>query len=133
MLTGIQYSSQRQTLHSVLHHVTIKIAQGKPGLNITKQNSVQCKVCTCVAMPRYKCLNYTGGGGGGAEGGGQKNRQQVRSQLQRSDKPVFASSQVLGRGGSNHSFGFWAPICPKLPKTYFCAPICQKKLPQTYF
>ena len=93
MLTGIQYSSQRQTLHSVLHHVTFKIAQGKPGLNITKQNSVQCKVCTCVAMPRYKCLNYTGcykclnytdcwgereGGGGGGGGGGQKNRQQVR-------------------------------------------------------
>ena len=41
-------------------------------------------------------------------GGGQKNRQQVRSQLQRSEKPVFASSQVLGRGGLNHSFGvFW--------------------------
>ena len=82
-------------------------------------------------MPRYKCLNYTNcwgeKGGGRGEGGRQKNRQQVRSQLQRSDKPVFASSQVLGRGGLNHSFGFWAPICPKLPKTYFCASICQKK------
>ena len=73
VLTGIQYSSQRQTLQSVLHHVTFKVAQKKPGLNITKQNSVQCKVCTCVAMPPYKCLNYTGCwgergvGGGGAE------------------------------------------------------------------
>ena len=75
----------------------------------------------------YRLLGEREGGGGGAGGGGQKNRQQVRSQLQRSDKQVFASSQVLGRGGLNHSFGFGAPICPKLPKTYFCAPICQKK------
>ena len=77
MLTGIQYSSQRQTLHSVLHHVTFKVAQGKPALNITKQNSVQCNVCTCVAMPRYKCLNYTGcwgerEGAGGRGGGGRE-------------------------------------------------------------
>ena len=81
-------------------------------------------------MPRYKCLNYTGCWG---EKGRQKNRQQVRSQLQRSDKPVFASSQVLGTGGLNHSLGFWAPICPKLPKTYFCAPICQKKTAPNLF
>ena len=62
--------------HSVLHHVTFKVTQGKPGSSITKQISVQCKVCTCVAMPRYKsCLNNTGswgeGGGGGGGGEGQ--------------------------------------------------------------
>ena len=34
------------------------------GLNITKQISVQCKVCTCVTMPCYKCLNYKGCWGG---------------------------------------------------------------------
>ena len=56
--------------HSVLHHVTFKVTQGKPGLNITKQISVQCKVCTCVAMPRYKsCLNNTGSWGEVVEGG----------------------------------------------------------------
>ena len=82
-------------------------------------------MCCNASLQVFKLYRLLGGKGGG--GGGQKNRQQVRSQLQRSDKPVFASSQVLGRGGLNHSFGFWAPICPKLPKTYFCAPICQKK------
>ena len=51
-----------------------KVTQEKPGLYITKQISAQCKVGTCVAMPRYKsCLNNTGcwegGGGGGGEGG----------------------------------------------------------------
>ena len=88
-------------------------------------------------MPRYKCLNYTGcwgererGQGGG--GGGQKNRQQVRSQLQRSDKPVFASSQVLGRGGLNHSFGFWAPICPNCPKPIFVHQFVKKTAPNLF-
>ena len=97
--TGGQCSLEYNTVlnvrrfHRVLHHVTFKVTQGKPGLHITKQISVECKVCTCVAMPCYKCLNYTdcwgevgGRGGGGGGGGGQKNRQQVRSQLQRSDK-----------------------------------------------
>ena len=47
---------------------------GERGINITKQNSVQCKVCTCVAIPRYQCLNYTGCWGGGREGGGGGRR-----------------------------------------------------------
>ena len=64
----IQYSTSDAST-TVLHHVTFKVTQGKPGLNITKQISVECKVCTCVAMPHYKCLIYTG-----CWGGGQKNR-----------------------------------------------------------
>ena len=95
-------------------------------------------MCCNASLQMFKLYRLLGGKGGGGRGGDggwgrQKNRQQVRSQLQRSDKPVFASSQVLGRGSLNHSFGFWAPICPKLPKTYFCAPICQKNCPKPIF
>ena len=63
VLTSFQYSTQRQTSDaslSVLHHVTFKVTQGKRGLTITEQISEHCKVCTCVTMPCYKCLNYKG-------------------------------------------------------------------------
>ena len=95
-------------------------------------------MCYNASLQVFKLYGLLGGKRGG--GGWQKNRQQVRSQLQRSEKPLFAS---FGQGRFKPQFWaslnhpaqnrFWAPICPKLPKTYFCAPICQKKLPQTYF
>ena len=145
MLTGIQYSSQRQTLriHSVLHHVTFKATQGKPGLNnIIIQISVQCEVCACVAMPPYKCLNYTVCWGERGRGGeGQKNRQQVRSQLQRSDKPVFASfgqcSQVLGQFKSSCPKQVLGTYLPKTaqncPKPIFVHQIVKKTCPKPIF
>ena len=70
-----QYSTQRQTLPQRSASRDLQgLTKGKPGLNITKQISVQCKVCTCVAIPRYKsCLNNTAVGGswrwGRGEGG----------------------------------------------------------------
>ena len=77
MLTGIQYSTQRQTLPQRSASRDLQGYTGETGSDITKQISVQCKVCTCVAMPRYKsslnntgCWGEWGGGGGGGRGGG---------------------------------------------------------------
>ena len=90
-------------------------------------------MCCNASLQVFKLYQLLGEKGEGGKGGRQKNRQQVRSQLQRSDKPVFASSQVLGRGGLNNSFGFWAPICPNCPKPIFVHQFVKKNCPKPIF
>ena len=48
-------------------------------------------MCCNASLQVFQLYGLLGGKGGGGGGGGQKNRQQVRSQPQRSDKPVLAS------------------------------------------
>ena len=63
VLTCLQYSTQRQTSDASPQRSASRDLQGytrETGCNITKQISVQCKVCTCVTMPCYKCLNHKG-------------------------------------------------------------------------